>query len=91
MMLKKNGFQSLVRFKSSSAALEKIREKLEKGPTFQEFVQNPTHNKTDYEFDGKLKKEKNEKTRLRLPPWLKTTIPIGNEFSVNQSLILIKI
>lgn len=69
----------LCRFKSSSAALEKIREKLESGPNFQDFIQDSDSTKKDLhtDYDGKLKKEKNEKVRLRLPPWLKTTIPIG--------------
>lgn len=72
----------LNRFKSSSAALEKIREKLENGPNFQDFVQNSENLSKDLHdnYDGKLKKEKNENVRLRLPPWLKTTIPIGEHF-----------
>lgn len=31
-------------------------------------------------YDGKLIREKGDK-RLRLPPWLKTEIPIGKNFS----------
>jgi lipoic acid synthetase len=64
---------------SAAAALKKIREKLESGPNFQDFVQNPNHNRDELakEFEGRLKKEKGEKERLRLPPWLKTQIPIG--------------
>jgi lipoic acid synthetase len=65
--------------KSSSAALEKIRERLENGPNFQDFIQNPNQSRDELaqEFDGKLRKEKGDKDRLRLPPWLKTKIPIG--------------
>lgn len=72
-----------LRFKNTSAALEQIRERLEKGPNFQDFIQNPKHSRDELvkEFDGKLKKEKGEKERLRLPPWLKTTIPVG-EFEI---------
>lgn len=65
--------------KHSAAALEKIRERLEHGPNFQDFIQNPDHTREELsqEFDGKLKKEKGDKDRLRLPPWLKTKIPAG--------------
>lgn len=77
--LKNSGLQQSLRFKHSSAALEQIRERLENGPNFQDFIQNPKHSRDELakEFDGKLKKEKGEKDRLRLPPWLKTTIPVG--------------
>lgn len=68
-----------LRLKHTSAAVEKIRERLENGPDFQDFIQNPKHSREDLakDFEGKLKKEKGDKDRLRLPPWLKTTIPIG--------------
>lgn len=68
-----------LRFKHSSPALEKIRERLENGPNFQDFIQNTDHSREELakEFEGKLKKEKGDKDRLRLPPWLKTKIPIG--------------
>lgn len=32
-------------------------------------------------YEGKLRREKNESERLRLPPWLKTEIPTGKNFS----------
>jgi lipoyl synthase len=78
MLRNKFIFQN-IRLKHSSPALEKIRERLENGPNFQDFIQNPDHSREDLvkEFDGKLKKEKGDKDRLRLPPWLKTKIPIG--------------
>lgn len=31
-------------------------------------------------YEGKLKREKGENERLRLPPWLKTKIPTGENF-----------
>uniref|UniRef100_A0A1B0DAS7 Lipoyl synthase, mitochondrial n=1 Tax=Phlebotomus papatasi TaxID=29031 RepID=A0A1B0DAS7_PHLPP len=72
----------LVRCKHDSASLTKIRERLATGPNFQDFVQNPTHSRSEWEeYEGKLRREKNETERLRLPPWLKTTIPIGKNFS----------
>lgn len=77
--IKNCSFNQSYRYKNSSAALEKIRERLENGPNFQDFVQNPDSTKDELakDFDGKLKREKGDKDRLRLPPWLKTTIPIG--------------
>ncbi|XP_043497280.1 lipoyl synthase, mitochondrial [Polistes fuscatus] len=63
---------------------EKINEtfskKLENGPQFEDFIDN---NYTEYE--GKLKLEKGENTRLKLPPWLKTEIPMGKNYSKIKS------
>lgn len=67
---------------TASQPLQKIRERLESGPGFQEFVQNPSYNREDWSaYEGKLKREKGEQDRLRLPPWLKTKIPMGKNFS----------
>ena len=79
-----------MRFKSTTPALERIRERLENGPSFQDFVQNPEQSKEELskDFEGKLKKEKGDKDRLRLPPWLKTQIPIGKRL-ISQLLALI--
>ncbi|XP_050306184.1 lipoyl synthase, mitochondrial [Anthonomus grandis grandis] len=63
--------------------LEALREKISKGPSLQEFINNP-HSEDDSEafdlYDGKLKREKGEEQRLRLPPWLKRTIPMGKNY-----------
>ncbi|CAL7946028.1 unnamed protein product [Xylocopa violacea] len=64
-----------------SAQLQCVKEKtfsqaLEDGPDLEDFITG-----TYKEYDGKLKLEKGDKTRLRLPPWLKTEIPIGKNFS----------
>lgn len=68
--------------KHTKPALDEIRQRLLDGPNFQDFVQNPTYNKDEWnEYDGKLRREKNETERLRLPPWLKTKIPIGKNFA----------
>jgi lipoic acid synthetase len=32
-------------------------------------------------YEGKLKLDQGEKGRLRLPPWLKTEIPMGKNYS----------
>ncbi|XP_076751737.1 lipoyl synthase, mitochondrial [Xylocopa sonorina] len=64
-----------------STQLQCVKEKtfsqaLENGPDLEDFITG-----TYKEYDGKLKLEKGDKTRLRLPPWLKTEIPIGKNFS----------
>ncbi|TMW51572.1 hypothetical protein DOY81_003359 [Sarcophaga bullata] len=67
---------------AASNKIEEIRERLAKGPSFQDFVQNPENTKEEWtEFEGKLKREKGENERLRLPPWLKTTIPMGKNYA----------
>ncbi|XP_012269922.2 lipoyl synthase 1, mitochondrial [Athalia rosae] len=54
--------------------------KLADGPSLDDFVLG-----TKEPYEGKLKLEKGEKTRLRLPPWLKTEIPIGTNYSQLKS------
>ncbi|XP_053994151.1 lipoyl synthase, mitochondrial [Hylaeus anthracinus] len=51
-------------------------EKLENGPDFEDFI-----NGNENEYNGKLKLEKGDKSRLRLPPWLKTEIPVGKNYA----------
>lgn len=52
------------------------RDKLPPGPSLQDFISDDPP--LDWkEYNGKLKREKGDNERLRLPPWLKTTIPIG--------------
>lgn len=59
-----------------SSKLDTIREKLREGPTFADFVTEHAP-ATWEEYHGKLKREKGDAERLRLPPWLKTSIPTG--------------
>ncbi|XP_017889224.1 lipoyl synthase, mitochondrial isoform X1 [Ceratina calcarata] len=64
-----------------STQLQCIKEKtfsqmLEDGPDLKDFVAG-----TYKEYDGKLKLDKGDKSRLRLPPWLKTEIPMGANYS----------
>ncbi|CAD0198596.1 unnamed protein product [Chrysodeixis includens] len=63
-----------------TSKLDAIREKLREGPGLAEFV-SEDRPKDWNEYEGKLKREKGEAERLRLPPWLKTTIPTGSKFS----------
>lgn len=66
--------------------LEALREKIVNGPSLQDFINDP-HPVLKEEaevwdgYDGKLKREKGEDQRLRLPPWLKRTIPMGKNYS----------
>lgn len=66
--------------------METLREKIANGPSFQEFINHAEQVHKDdpkhwSEYDGKLKREKGEDQRLRLPPWLKRTIPIGKNYA----------
>lgn len=51
-------------------------EKLADGPQLEDFLNDDVK-----KYDGKLKLDKGESARLRLPPWLKTEIPIGKSYS----------
>lgn len=62
--------------------MEKIRERLATGPSFQEFVHESSTEQDEWQdYDGKLKRDKGDEKRLRLPPWLKKEIPIGANFN----------
>nr|CAH7742576.1 unnamed protein product [Callosobruchus chinensis] len=66
--------------------LDALKERIVNGPSLQDFINNPEPIlKDDPEnwrhYDGKLKRDKGEDQRLRLPPWLKTKIPTGKNFS----------
>lgn len=65
--------------------MEKIRERLANGPSFQDFVQDSDEVRENWDYEGKLKREKGEEKRLRLPPWLKKEIPIGANFNKIKS------
>ena len=51
------------------------------GPTFEDFLSGDVKEKNYEEYKGKLKKEKGEKDRLRVPPWLKMKIPSGKDYN----------
>ncbi|CAH0721400.1 unnamed protein product, partial [Brenthis ino] len=63
-----------------SSKLDTIREKLREGPGLSDFI-SEDRPKDWNDYEGKLKREKGETERLRLPPWLKTSIPTGSKFS----------
>ncbi|XP_078042463.1 lipoyl synthase, mitochondrial isoform X2 [Augochlora pura] len=50
--------------------------KLEDGPDLGDFIDG-----TYKDYNGKLKLEKGDSSRLRLPPWLKTEIPMGSSYN----------
>ncbi|XP_077427607.1 lipoyl synthase, mitochondrial [Vanacampus margaritifer] len=74
--------------KSSSSPADRSKELLSDndGPTLQDFISGELSEKDNWaEFRGNLKRQKGE--RLRLPPWLKTEIPIGKNYNrVKNSL-----
>ncbi|XP_058804515.1 lipoyl synthase, mitochondrial [Phymastichus coffea] len=56
---------------------QEFSQKLENGPQLENFISNNT-----IEYNGILKLAKGDhKSRLRLPPWLKTQIPMGKNYS----------
>lgn len=65
--------------------MDKIRDRLANGPQFQDFVQDSEQTSENWGYDGKLKREKGDDKRLRLPPWLKKEIPIGANFNKIKS------
>lgn len=76
---------SLLRFQSGKSKLskEEFKKKLEDGPDFKEFLAGDLDKEQiakKYSEQGiNLKRVKGE--RLRLPPWLKTEIPIGKNYA----------
>lgn len=65
----------------SSSAKELLKKKLEEGPDLKDFITGDVDRfETKYVEQGiNLKRVKGE--RLRLPPWLKTEIPIGSNYA----------
>ncbi|UXI21454.1 hypothetical protein NH340_JMT07397 [Sarcoptes scabiei] len=77
-------FCSSVKEKSlnkNKTPIESFRNKLEDGPNFQDFIGGvvPRSQFDSTQYDGKLKLDDNHE-RLRLPPWLKRTIPVGPNY-----------
>ncbi|XP_043266700.1 lipoyl synthase, mitochondrial [Venturia canescens] len=61
---------------SSKSSKETFSTKLKSGPQLEDFIDGSIP-----EYKEKLKLEKGDKSRLRLPPWLKTEIPMGQNYS----------
>ncbi|XP_043409199.1 lipoyl synthase, mitochondrial isoform X1 [Prionailurus bengalensis] len=63
-----------------SSLPEEKKEFLQNGPDLQDFVTGDLADKSKWdEYKGNLKRQKGE--RLRLPPWLKTEIPMGKNYN----------
>ncbi|XP_010115912.1 PREDICTED: lipoyl synthase, mitochondrial-like, partial [Chlamydotis macqueenii] len=67
-------------YRTSGSLPEGKKEFLQNGPDLQDFVSGDLSDKSAWaEYKGNLKREKGE--RLRLPPWLKTKIPMGKNYN----------
>ena len=74
-------FQHYVTKESQDDSKVSMKARLENGPDFADFIKgNVDKDETWKSYSGKLVREKGDK-RLRLPPWLKTEIPIGKNYS----------
>jgi len=62
--------------RASSESNKGFSKKLADGPQFEDFLKDNVK-----EYDSKLKLEIGESGRLRLPPWLKTEIPMGKNYN----------
>jgi len=66
---------------SESSRVKEVRAQVADGPDLGDFIAGVVPRDQTYkEYEGKLKLGKGDK-RLRLPPWLKTEIPVGKNFS----------
>lgn len=77
---------NLIRFQSSDTLnkfknKEDLKKKIKEGPNLAEYINSNNHELTEkYSKQGiNLKRIKGE--RLRLPPWLKTDIPMGKNYA----------
>ncbi|KAK3856760.1 hypothetical protein Pcinc_036932 [Petrolisthes cinctipes] len=68
--------------RQSSTVLKEKKKKIADGPSLQDFISGEVNKDTSWsEYTGKLKREKGDTARLRLPPWLKREIPLGESYS----------
>uniref|UniRef100_A0A8V0YXK1 Lipoyl synthase, mitochondrial n=1 Tax=Gallus gallus TaxID=9031 RepID=A0A8V0YXK1_CHICK len=65
---------------TSSSLREETKKILQTGPDLEDFVSGDLADKSVWaDYKGNLKRQKGE--RLRLPPWLKTEIPMGKNYN----------
>lgn len=75
----------LIRFQSSSSSKltkEELKQKIKQGPNLAEFISSANNTELEEKYSKQginLKRVKGE--RLRLPPWLKTDIPVGKNYA----------
>ena len=65
---------------NSNSKLDDFKAKVEQGPELGDFIAGVVPRELHGDYEGKLVLDRGEK-RLRLPPWLKTEIPMGKNFS----------
>ena len=71
-----------IRLSSTRSQPEKPKPNLQDGPDLSDFIAGVVPRDANWEsYEGKLKLDKGERGRLRLPPWLKTQIPMGKNYS----------
>ncbi|OXB67935.1 hypothetical protein ASZ78_005603 [Callipepla squamata] len=71
---------------TSSSLPEETKKVLQNGPGLQDFVSGDLADKSTWaEYKGNLKRQKGE--RLRLPPWLKTEIPMGKNYNKLKNIL----
>uniref|UniRef100_A0A8B9C1B0 Lipoyl synthase, mitochondrial n=2 Tax=Anser TaxID=8842 RepID=A0A8B9C1B0_9AVES len=75
-----SGSHACNRYGTSGSLPEEKKKFLQNGPDLQDFVSGDLADKSAWaEYTGNLKRQKGE--RLRLPPWLKTKIPMGKNYN----------
>ena len=75
-------FSSGPRLAKESQTFERKKPNLQEGPDLSDFIAGVVPRDSSWEeYEGKLKLDKGERGRLRLPPWLKTKIPMGKNYS----------
>lgn len=84
--INKSGQVNQDKAKTKADKLRELRERLENGPDFEDFIQDDISGGGDSnqkwsQYDGLLRRSKDNNERLRLPPWLKTNIPNGKGFA----------
>lgn len=67
---------------TSGPKAKRLPADLDEGPDLSDFIAGVVPRNANWEtYEGRLKLDKGERGRLRLPPWLKTKIPVGKNFS----------
>jgi len=74
------GFATKANQQHGSEKVKELKAAMEDGPDLGDFIAGVVPREGEGGYSGKLKLEKGDK-RLRLPPWLKTEIPMGKNFS----------
>lgn len=69
--------------------IKSFRDELDSGPQLGDFIAGVVPRNTDAfaDYSGKVKREPGETGRLRLPPWLKKEIPVGQNYHKLKSTL----